>query len=127
MARPRKHRNVCFLPENNRFGPLGVGAGSQNQIIVMPVDQYETIRLIDLEGLTQEECADQMNIARTTVQRIYSKARKTIAESIVNGKVIKIQGGNYKLCNGIGRHCRGGSCHRNGFGRAFIKEKDENK
>lgn len=127
MARPRKHRHVCFLPENDRFGPLGVGAGKQNETIVMPIDQYEAIRLIDLEGLTQEECADQMNIARTTVQRIYSIARKTISESLVNGKVLKIEGGNYKLCNGVGAQCRGGSCHRHRFGRGFIKDKDEDK
>lgn len=117
MARPRKHRQVCFLPENDRFGPLGIGAGKENETIIMPIDQYEAIRLIDLEGLTQAECADHMDIARTTVQRIYSDARKVIAESIVNGKIIKIQGGNYKLCNGNNQQCRGGNCHRHRFGR----------
>ena len=65
MARPRKRRNICCLPENNRFGPLGAGR-DLDQSITMMVDEYETIRLIDLEGLTQEECADQMHIARTT-------------------------------------------------------------
>jgi predicted DNA-binding protein (UPF0251 family) len=52
----------------------------------MTIDEYETIRLIDLEKLTQEECATQMNISRTTVQGIYDVARKKIAESLVNGK-----------------------------------------
>ena len=113
MARPRKFRNVCDFPDNDRFGPLDRGEKEEN-IIIMPLDQYETIRLIDLEGLTQEECSDQMNIARTTVQRIYSDARKNLAESLVNGKVLKIEGGDYKLCNGKGRFCGRGNCNRGG-------------
>ncbi len=116
MARPRKSRKVCCLPANNRFGPLGMQA-NKNEFIVMPVDQYETIRLIDLEGMTQEECAEHMHIARTTVQRIYSLARKKLAESLVNGKVLLIEGGEYKLCNGNETPCGSGSCGRNRFGR----------
>lgn len=79
----------------------------------MTIDQYETIRLIDLEGLTQAECADQMHIARTTVQRIYSDARKIISKALVKGKVLKIEGGDYKLCDGEGEFCERGNCHRN--------------
>ena len=75
MPRPRKWRRVCCLPENNKFGPLNSPAESMNYVN-MSVDEYETIRLIDLEGFTQEECAGQMNIARTTVQGIYFDARK---------------------------------------------------
>ena len=91
MPRPRKWRKVCCLPESNRFGPLGSPADQANYV-VMTVDEYETIRLIDLEGFTQEECANQMNIARTTVQGIYNDARKKLAESLVNGKVLWIEG-----------------------------------
>lgn len=97
MARPRKWRKVCCLPESNRFGPLNALV-SQEHFVVMTVDEYETIRLIDLEELTQEECAVQMKIARTTVQGIYTEARKKLADSLVNGKVLKIEGGDYKLC-----------------------------
>ena len=75
MARPKKWRKVCSLPESNRFGPLDSPADVDNHLN-MTVDEYETIRLIDLEGFTQEECAKQMNIARSTVQGIYTKARK---------------------------------------------------
>lgn len=110
IARPRKYRNVCGLPSSDRYGPLGMGKG-QREFITMTIDQYETIRLIDLEGLTQEECSSQMNIARTTVQRIYSDARKILAESLVQGKVLKIEGGDYKICNGRGRFCGRGNCH----------------
>ena len=129
MARPRKFRNICDFPDNDRFGPLNIREREEN-IIIMPLDQYETIRLIDLEGLTQEECSVQMNIARTTVQRIYSDARRNLAESLVNGKVLKIEGGDYKLCNGKGRFCGRGNCHRDGQGnrgrqnRTFFKNRE---
>ena len=78
----------------------------------MTVDEYETIRLIDFEGLTQEECAGQMNIARTTVQRIYTVARKKIADSLINSKMLKIEGGDYRLCDGLSESCNQGFCHR---------------
>ena len=55
MPRPRKWRRVCRLPQNTLFGPL---AGIDDGTIVMTVEEYETIRLIDLEGLNQEACAD---------------------------------------------------------------------
>lgn len=75
MARPMKWRKVCSLPENNKFGPLDLNVDEENSVR-MTVDEYETIRLIDLEGFTQEECAKKMNVARTTVQGIYAEARK---------------------------------------------------
>jgi predicted DNA-binding protein (UPF0251 family) len=65
----------------------------------MTVEEYEAIRLIDLEGMMQEECANQMNVARTTVQRIYNEGKKKLARSLVEGKIIKIEGGDYKLCD----------------------------
>lgn len=76
----------------------------------MSIDEYETIRLIDLEEFMQEECADQMKIARTTVQRIYNDARKKLAQSLVNGKVLRIEGGDYKLCEGLEKTCGCGGC-----------------
>lgn len=104
MARPRKWRKVCCLPESNRFGPLDTTLVNAN-IVNMTVDEYETIRLIDLEGLSQEECASQMHVARTTVQGIYSEARKKLAQSLVNNKILLIEGGEYKLCDGKGEFC----------------------
>ena len=110
QPRPVKWRNVCSLPDSNRFGPLDLNADDAN-CIRMTVDEYEAIRLIDFEGFTQEECAKQMNVARTTVQGIYAEARKKIARSLVDGKLLLIEGGEYKLCEGLGKGC-GRGCRR---------------
>lgn len=121
MARPMKWRRVCCLPESKRFGPLDLKVNDEHYVN-MTVDEYETIRLIDLEGFTQEECAAQMNVARTTVQGIYIEARKKLAESLVNGKLLLIDGGEYKLCEGMPTGC-GRGCRRNqGHGRVRIGE-----
>ena len=114
-----KWRKICSLPESNRFGPLDDRADEQNYVR-MTVDEYETIRLIDLIGFTQEECASQMNVARTTVQGIYVEARKKLAESLVNGKVLLIEGGEYRLCDGSGNgNGCGRGCHRHRHEKGF--------
>lgn len=117
MPRPRKWRKVCCLPESNLFGPLNGPVGEP--YVAMSVDEYEAIRLIDLENFTQEECADQMNIARTTAQRIYADGRRKLAESLVHGKVLRIEGGEYRLCEGLEDTCRCGGCMRHRRGRGF--------
>ena len=99
MPRPRKWRRVCGLPESNLFGPLN-GQPVGRQRVTMSVDEYETIRLIDGEGMMQEECAERMNVARTTVQKIYYDARKKLADALVNGRILQIEGGDYRLCDG---------------------------
>jgi len=109
MPRPRKCRTVCCLPVRDIYGPLNVEI-NEEQVIIMTVDEYETVRLIDLEGFTQEECACQMNIARTTVQGIYDGARGKLAMLLVNGKILRIEGGDYKLCNDAQKSCCGGRC-----------------
>jgi predicted DNA-binding protein (UPF0251 family) len=111
MPRPRKCRKVCCLPKSNLFGPLNI-KNLEEKIIVMTVDEYETIRLMDLEGMTQEECAEKMNVARTTVQRIYNDARLKIAKSLVNGDILKIEGGDYKLCDESEPLCGCSRCHK---------------
>lgn len=104
MARPKKCRKVCGLPCVNRFGPLD-GLEREEQTVNMTVDEYETIRLIDLEGKTQQECCEQMKVARTTVQAIYDSARKKLADALVNGKLLHIAGGDYQLCEGKPKGC----------------------
>lgn len=110
MSRPRKFRKVCQMPDNSRFGPLDSPEGV-NDYVNMTVDEYETIRLIDLEGFNQEECAQQMNVARTTVQGIYVNARRKMAESLVEGKGLLIDGGEYTLCEETDGVC-GPGCRR---------------
>jgi predicted DNA-binding protein (UPF0251 family) len=111
MPRPTKWRKVCCLPDNSSYGPLNTPVDLIKKIN-MTVDEYETIRLIDLDGFSQEECANQMNVSRTTIQRVYNDARLKIAQSLVNGNVLLIEGGEYQLCDGMGNGCGRGSCHR---------------
>ena len=88
MARPRKCRRICQMPRTTRFAPEDGGAGE----ICMSLDEFESIRLIDLEHLQQEECALRMNVARTTVQSIYLSARSKLAEALVAGKSLAHRG-----------------------------------
>lgn len=107
-------------PGSGRGGRGGHGGGPGSghamhgmhaEAVVMTVDQYETVRLIDLEGFTQEACAEKMEIARTTVQSIYAEARKKLADALVNGKMLRIEGGEYKLCEGSDQPCGHEGCH----------------
>ena len=125
MPRPRKCRKVCCLPERDRFGPLNA-PDNPELFVVMTVDEYETIRLMDLAGFTQEECAEKMQIARTTVQRIYNDARKKVAEVLVNGKILRIEGGDYQLCDGQGKNCGCGGCPRHRCGMDGLPEAPQN-
>jgi len=111
MPRPRKCRKVCFLPQSSLFGPLDMDK-LNGDIVFMTVDEYETIRLIDFEGMTQEECSEKMDVARTTVQRIYNDARNKLALLLVQGKILQIQGGDYKLCNPENSACGCRGCCR---------------
>ncbi|QAT42142.1 DUF134 domain-containing protein [Aminipila luticellarii] len=118
MSRPRKFRRVCCMPVTECFGPICSDKNSTDgaaytfpegcQIIQMSVDEYEAIRLMDLEGCTQEECARQMGISRTTVQGIYNDARKKLADALVHGKLLSITGGDYTLCENFEKGCRDG-------------------
>lgn len=117
MPRPIKGRNVCCLPRNARFGPLG-RRGAMRDGVTMTVDEFETIRLIDYLNFTQEECAGQMNVARTTVQGIYDQARKKLASALVDCVPLTISGGEYRLYGGDwdGAACGRGACNRHRHG-----------
>lgn len=123
MPRPCKRRRICALPRCVRFGPAE--AANDQAVIVMSLDEFETIRLIDSEGLTQEQCAAQMEIARTTVQAIYTSARAKLAECLVRGRELQITGGDYVLCDGNSGSCR---CGRGCRHRCCPQDnKEENK
>ncbi len=91
MPRPFRCRRIEQLPVYRSFSPDDTAA---TESIQMTVDEYEALRLLDNEGLTQETCAVRMNIARTTVTAIYDSARKKVADALVNGKRLLITGGH---------------------------------
>lgn len=105
MPRPQKKRRICAMPEFSAFAPCH--RHEEAEIVEMTVDEYETIRLIDLMGCTQEDCSKQMEIARTTVQAIYDSARKKLADVLINGKRLEISGGHYRVCPHSGQCCAG--------------------
>ena len=96
MVRPRLCRRVRFNPNVTYFKPRGIPLKELEEV-VLPVDEYEAVRLKDLDGLEQEECAKKMDISQPTFHRLILSARKKIADAIINGKAIKIEGGSYKL------------------------------
>ena len=102
MARPKKCRRVCRVPKVQRFLP----EDGRGEPVTMTVDELECIRLLDLEGLTQEQCAAQMMVARATVTSIYDAARRKVAEALVHGRGLLIQGGDFAVCEHSG-HCCG--------------------
>lgn len=94
MARPTKWRKIDNLPTVQYFVP------SENRIEEVPenilkLEELEAIRLKDLEGLKQDECADRMEVSRPTFQRILLVARGKVADSLINGKGICIEGGKF--------------------------------
>lgn len=107
MARPKRCRRVCTEPIISNFVPKNV---DNPQDVVLSVDEYEVIRLVDLEKLSHEECAKNMDISRTTVTEIYESAREKIAECLVRGKGLVISGGNYCICQGGLPHCMKKTC-----------------
>jgi len=113
MPRPRRRRNVRFNPDITFFRPEGVKENYLEESILM-VDEFEAVRLKDLEGLDQEEAAKKMNISQPTFHRLIKSARRKIADAIVKGKAIKIEGGVYKMV-GFGGG-RGGRGRMGGFG-----------
>ncbi len=99
MPRPCKRRRICALPVCRCFGPMD-SQEPPRLTVQMTLDEFETIRLIDWQGLTQEKCAERMNVARTTVQAIYTNARQKLADCLVNRRELSIEGGEYLLCDG---------------------------
>ena len=96
MARPFKCRQIWSNPNFHYFKPRAVPLASLREVI-LTVDEAETLRLKDLEKLDQIEGADKMEIHQSTFQRTLTRAREKVSDAIINGKAIKIQGGNYKM------------------------------
>ena len=114
MPRPRKCRRVGLVPANPCFYPQ---MGNPDEV-VLNVEEIEAIRLSDLLGMDQDAAAESMDVSRGTFQRIINEARRKLADALINGKTIRIKGGNYCLieqrpcCKEQGRICRGRRCSR---------------
>lgn len=107
MPRPPRCRRICQAPQYESFSPEE--CPRESEAVTLTLDEYEVIRLVDLEKKTHEQCAAQMDISRTTVTEIYETARGKIARCIVLGQRLVIAGGNYRLCEGR-EHTRCGKC-----------------
>ena len=125
MPRPRKCRKVRFIPNNKCFYPLK----ENNDEIVLMIEEIEALRLSDFAMLEQDEAAKNMNISRGTFQRILNLARYKTADAIINGKIIRIEGGDYEFvhnpscCKNINIGC---NCGKNGMcTHCNLKNKEE--
>ena len=143
MARPRNCRRVGFMPSSNYFKPRGIPL-SMLEEVVLTVDEFEAVRLADLDGLYQEQAAEKMKISRQTFGRIIEAAHKKVAEALVRGKALKIEGGEFEMaamrnfrCDecqhslelpyGTGRpkgcpSCKSGNIHRAEADRGFARK-----
>ncbi|KUO76943.1 MAG: hypothetical protein APF77_18995 [Clostridia bacterium BRH_c25] len=114
MPRPRKCRMVRFVPDNPCFHPQLRNA----EEVVLNVEEVEAIRLSDFLSLDQDAAADSMDVSRGTFQRIINEARWKLADALVNGKIIRIEGGDYKVtsdkpcCKERGISCEGRRCSK---------------
>ena len=96
MPRPVKYRYVEFIPEITLFQPVGMLPASYGEVVVS-IEEAEAIRLKDLEGLDRGEGAQRMHVSRATFQRILDSARGKMAEALIRGKAIRVEGGNFEL------------------------------
>ena len=96
MPRPSKCRRVAYMPEVTYFKPAGIPLRDLEEVR-MSIEEAEAVRLKDLEGLEQEQGAEKMNVSRPTFQRVLASARQKIADALLNGKAIRIDGGNFEM------------------------------
>lgn len=109
MPRPCKCRRVCAGPRASYFKPSGIPV-SELEEVVLTIDEYEAVRLADLEGKYQEEAAAEMSVSRQTFGNIVASARKKLADALTNVKALRIEGGSVMITRGR-RRC-GGKMHR---------------
>ena len=96
MGRPQNCRRVKYIPECDFYKPRGVPLSSC-EILNLSLDELEAVRLADKEGLYQEKAAEHMNISRQTFGRILESAHRKIAEALVGGMALKIEGGKIDM------------------------------
>lgn len=96
MPRPRLLRNVYLTPGVTYFKPAGVRMADLEEI-VLTVEEFEAIRLKDVEGLDELDAAKKMNVSQPTFNRMIGQARKKLADAVVNGKAVRIEGGSFRF------------------------------
>lgn len=108
MGRPHKKRIVSHNPDVSYFKPRGIPMFELSES-VLTVDECEALRLADYEGLSHEAAGSEMGVSRATFGRIIERARKTVADALIHGKAIRIEGGSYHFVEGqrrfVCRHC----------------------
>ncbi|WP_047396304.1 DUF134 domain-containing protein [Cetobacterium sp. ZOR0034] len=108
MARPTKVRSVEFIPTETKFIPEG-SSNCNIHFNEIKIEELEALRLKDLENLSQEECAEKMEVSRQTFQNILNSARIKVAEALIMGYGIELRGGDFKtphcqfICNSCGQ------------------------
>ena len=126
MPRPHKRRKICIPPKMDGFKPFGIIKNDKDDIILQ-YDEYESIRLVNYDNRSQDDAADLMGVSRPTLTRIYNSALVKIATAFVEGKSIRLKGGNfelekewfkcktcYKLIEGLDNHIKCSGCDRFG-------------
>ena len=96
MSRPRNCRRIGQKPASNYYKPRGIPL-SVLELVTLTFDEIEAVRLADMEGMYQEQAAAKMNVSRQTFGRIIESAHKKIADALVNGKALSIEGGNIEI------------------------------
>ncbi len=92
MPRPHCTRTIKGRPSATAFKPTGIPMRELDEVVIT-LDEFEAVRLADLDGIYQEEAAVQMGVSRPTFSRIVESAHKKIADALVHGKAIRIEGG----------------------------------
>jgi predicted DNA-binding protein (UPF0251 family) len=131
MPRPHCRRWIAADLTSAVFKPAGIPVRALEEV-AMTLDELEALRLADLEGLYQEEAAGQMGVSRPTLGRILESAHRKVAEALVLGKALRIEGGPVAVARGPGRRCRHGlgadapgECPRCGHGPKSSPTKEE--
>jgi len=106
MVRPHISKNVRFMPDVTYFKPRGVPLRDLEEV-TLTHEELESLRLANIEKLSQEKAAEKMGCHQSTFQRTIARAREKLTDALVNGKAIKIHGGAYKMPGGDGLGPRG--------------------
>ncbi len=146
MARPRSCRRVNSLPESNYFKPRAIPLPLLEEMN-LTMDEFEALRLADWDGFYQEQAAEKMKVCRPTFGRIIESTRRKVAEALVKGKALKIEGGEFEMASmrkfqcaacrhswevpyGTGRpescpSCKSGNVHRAEEDRGYARKSEK--